>query len=66
MNKRISRTTRIGGTRRKSEIERRKTCIGDLCDKLGEWPSGLYSLRQVTEVKLGRVMSDSGWVISEA
>ena len=23
----------------------------------GEWPSGLYSLRQVTEVKLGRVMS---------
>ena len=26
-----------------------------------EWPSGLYSLRQVTEVKLGRVRSDSGW-----
>ena len=25
----------------------------------GEWPSGLYSLRQVTEVKLGRVRSDS-------
>ena len=24
----------------------------------GEWPSGLYSLRQVTEVKLGRVRSD--------
>ena len=21
----------------------------------GEWPSGLYNLRQVTEVKLGRV-----------
>ena len=32
----------------------------------GEWPSGLYSLRQVTEVKLGRVRSDSGWVTSEA
>ena len=31
-----------------------------------EWPSGLYSLRQVTEVKLGRVRSNSGWVISEA
>ena len=31
----------------------------------GEWPSGLYSLRQVTEVKLGRVRSDSGWVTTE-
>ena len=31
-----------------------------------EWPSGLYSLRQVTEVKLGRVRSDFGWVTSEA
>ena len=30
-----------------------------------EWPSGLYSLRQVTEVKLGRVRSNSGWVTSE-
>ena len=35
-------------------------------DSRGEWPSGLYSLRQVTEVKLGRVRSDSGWVTSEA
>ena len=26
----------------------------------GEWPSGLNILRQVTEVKLGRVRSDSG------
>ena len=26
----------------------------------GEWPSGLYSLRQMTEVKLGRVRSDFG------
>ena len=32
----------------------------------GEWPNGLYSLRQVTEVKLGRVRSDFGWVASEA
>ena len=32
----------------------------------GEWPSGLNSLRQVTEVKLGRVRSNSGWVTSEA
>ena len=40
----------------------------DLCEWLiqrGEWPSGLYSLRQVTEVKLGRVRSDFGWVTSE-
>ena len=32
----------------------------------GEWPSGLDSFRQVTEVKLGRVSSNSGWVTSEA
>ena len=31
-----------------------------------KWPSGLYSLRQVTEVKLGRVRSDFGWVTTEA
>ena len=40
----------------------------NLADSLftrGEWPSGLYSLRQVTEVKLGRVRSDFGWVTSE-
>ena len=30
-----------------------------------EWPSGLNSFHQVTEVKLGRVRSDSGWVTSE-
>ena len=35
-------------------------------DLRGEWPSGLYSLCQVTEVKLGRVKSDFGWVTSEA
>ena len=32
----------------------------------GEWPSGLNSLRQVTEVKLGRVRSNSRWVTTEA
>ena len=32
----------------------------------GEWLSGLYSLRQVTEVKLVRVRSKFGWVTSEA
>ena len=32
----------------------------------GEWPSGLYSFRQVTEVKLGRVRSDFGWMTSVA
>ena len=32
----------------------------------GEWLSGSYSLRQVTEVKVGRVRSNSGWVTSEA
>ena len=32
----------------------------------GEWPSGLYSLRQVTEVKLGRMRSDFGSVTTEA
>ena len=29
-------------------------------------PSGLYSRRQVSEVKLGRVRSNSGWVTLEA
>ena len=32
----------------------------------GDWPSGLNSSRQVTEVKLGRMRSNSGWVTSEA
>ena len=32
----------------------------------GEWPSGLYSLCQVTEVKFGRVRSDFAWVTTEA
>ena len=40
------------------------------CKLRGEWPSGLYSLRQVTEVKLGRVrvklwMGDLGGLISQ-
>ena len=33
--------------------------------KRGEWPSGLNSSRQVTEVKLGRMRSNSGWVTTE-
>ena len=32
----------------------------------GEWPSGSHSFCQVTEVKLGRVRSNSGWVTSGA
>ena len=45
--------------------------IGSFCNRIitgvnGEGPSGLFSLRQVTEVKLGRVRSDSGRVTSEA
>ena len=39
---------------------------GQIYNLWGEWPSGLYSFRQVTEVKLGRVTSNSGWVTSEA
>ena len=35
-------------------------------DVRDEWPSSLYSFRQVTEVKLGRVRSNSGWVALEA
>ena len=45
----------------------REVCASTLPkDMRGEWPSGLYSLRQVAEVKLGRVRSDFGWVTSEA
>ena len=41
--------------------------FGKLVDSSrGEWPSGLCSLRQVTEVKFGRVRSDSGSVTTEA
>ena len=32
----------------------------------GEWLSGLNSLRQVTELKLGGMTSNSGYVTSEA
>ena len=32
----------------------------------GEWQSGLNSFSQVTEVEVGRVRSNSGWVTSEA
>ena len=30
----------------------------------GEWLGGLYSARQVTDVKLSRVRPNSGWVTS--
>ena len=40
--------------------------LQDIRNIRGEWQSGLYSLRQVTEVKLGRVRSNSGWVTSGA
>ena len=36
------------------------------CMATNEWPSGLKSSRQMTEVKFGRVRSNSGWVTSEA
>ena len=37
------------------------------CSNLrGEWPGGLNIFRQVTEIKLGLVRSDSGWVTLEA
>ena len=39
--------------------------LGDLALR-GEWQSGLNSVRQVTEVKLGRVRSNSGYGTSEA
>ena len=39
-------------------------CLRPISYKLGEWPSGLYSVRQVTEVKLGRSRSNPGWVTS--
>ena len=34
--------------------------------KIGEWPSGLNSFRQITEAKLGRMRSNSGWATLEA
>ena len=38
----------------------------NLLDLRDEWPSGLETFSHVTEVKLGRVWSNSGWVTSEA
>ena len=32
----------------------------------GEWPSGLNSFHQVTEITRGRLRSNSEWVTSEA
>ena len=46
-----------------------KLCL-QICEgkqhRRGEWPNALYSLRQVTKVKLDRARSNSGWVASEA
>ena len=65
----------------KDENEREKRCTSDaercacarvmqtLNEEFNMWserPSGLYSLRQVTDVKLDRVRSISRWVASEA
>ena len=41
-------------------------CTGCGVGGRDEWKSGLYRFRQVIEVKLGRVASNFGWVISEA
>ena len=40
--------------------------MGQMRCPTSEWPSGLYSFRQVAEVKLGRVRPNFGWVTSEA
>ena len=32
----------------------------------GEWPNGINSFSQVTEIKCDPVRLDSGWVTSEA
>ena len=47
-------------------IDNSKCCKLRSTGLWGEWPSCLWSLRQVTEVKLGRVRSNSGWVTLEA
>ena len=46
-----------------NDLRRKNNRLNDF--ELDEWPSDLYSLHQVTEVKLGRVRSDSGWMTSE-
>ena len=78
MNKTLTSSACIGkldqGTRAWKGIMRKVECWSNLRKakffkviylSRGEWPSGLYSLRLVTEVKLGRVRSDFGWVTSE-
>ena len=47
-------------------VETGSTPPQESIDVRAEWPSGLCSLRQVTEVKLGRVRSNSGWVTTDA
>ena len=61
-----------GSLRRRLSVLQSTMTIIQICNQSsntplqGEWPSGLYCLRQVTEVKLGQVRSNSGWVTSEA
>ena len=49
------------------QCERSLKSLGCLtgCSR-GEWPSSLNCFRQVTEVQLGRVRSNSGWMTSKA
>ena len=70
LQSRKQKTERVRRERINSALDELKSMVvkGDekVCIFLqGEWPSGLYSLRQVTEVKLGRVRSYSGWVTTE-
>ena len=46
-------------------LERHDKVSGRVAESRDEWPSGLYSLRQVTKVMLDRVRSDSGCVTLE-
>ena len=64
MNENLNETTRVANGQA-SNFTTRKRPVHRLPLR-GEWPSGLYSLRQVAEVKLGRVRSDFGWVTTEA
>ena len=38
--------------------------VVDIGLQVCEWPDGLHSFRQVTQVKLSRVRSNSGWMTS--
>ena len=56
----------FSGNRRLNVLRAKEILLAKTFDLRGEWPSGLYSLRQVTEVKLGQVRSISGLVTSKA